>query len=65
VGEEITKLKEELAYTQGFLKSVQGKFSNERFVNNAPEKVVAIERKKEADAFAKIEMIKESLAGLE
>lgn len=62
--EEIAKLKEELAYTEGFLKAVRGKLSNERFVNNAPEKVVAVERKKEADAVAKIETIKESLAGL-
>ena len=65
VEEEIKKLKDELSYTEGFLKSVRGKLSNERFVNNAPEKVVAIERKKEADALAKIETIKESLAGLE
>ncbi|XLS28301.1 valine--tRNA ligase [Flavobacteriaceae bacterium M23B6Z8] len=65
MAEEITKLEEELAYTEGFLKSVQKKLSNERFVNNAPEKVVAIERKKEADALAKIETIKESLAGLQ
>ncbi|WP_340203035.1 valine--tRNA ligase [Ascidiimonas sp. W6] len=64
IEEEIAKLKEELNYTEGFLKSVRGKLSNERFVNNAPEKVVEIERKKEADALAKIEMIKESLAGL-
>jgi valyl-tRNA synthetase len=65
IEEEVAKLKEELAYNEGFLRSVQKKLSNERFVNNAPEKVVAIERKKEADALAKIEMIKESLAGLE
>ena len=63
--EEIQKLKEELTYTEGFLKSVQKKLSNERFVGNAPEKVVAIERKKEADALAKIQTIKESLASLE
>jgi valyl-tRNA synthetase len=65
IEEEVAKLKEELAYNEGFLRSVQKKLSNERFVNNAPEKVVAIERKKEADALAKIAMIKESLAGLE
>jgi valyl-tRNA synthetase len=46
------------------LKSVQKKLSNERFVNNAPEKVVAIEKQKEADALAKIETIEKSLAGL-
>ncbi|WP_228850666.1 valine--tRNA ligase [Aegicerativicinus sediminis] len=64
IEEEIQKLNEELEYTQGFLKSVQGKLSNERFVNNAPEQVVAVERKKEADAIAKIEAIKASLAAL-
>ncbi|PCE63610.1 valine--tRNA ligase [Sediminicola luteus] len=64
VAAEIAKLEEELSYTQGFLKSVQKKLSNERFVNNAPEKVVAIEKQKEADAMAKIETIEKSLAGL-
>ncbi len=58
---EKTKLQEELAYTQGFLKSVQAKLANERFVNNAPEQVVAIERKKEAEALAKIEALQTSL----
>lgn len=62
---EIAKLQEELSYTEGFLKSVQGKLKNERFVNNAPEKVVAMERQKEADALAKIETIKASLSGLQ
>jgi len=61
---EIKKLTEELNYTQGFLKSVQGKLANERFVNNAPEQVVAIEKKKEAEALAKIETLKASLASL-
>ena len=62
--EEIKKLTEELNYTEGFLKSVQKKLSNERFVNNAPEQVVANEKKKEADALAKIETLKSSLASL-
>ncbi|TJY37330.1 valine--tRNA ligase [Pontimicrobium aquaticum] len=61
---EIAKLTEELNYTEGFLKSVQKKLANERFVNNAPEQVVASEKKKEADALAKIETIKASLASL-
>lgn len=65
VDEEIKKLTEELVYTEGFLKSVQKKLQNERFVNNAPEKVVASERKKEADAEAKIATIKASLASLQ
>ncbi len=61
---ESSKLKEELKYTEGFLKSVQKKLSNERFVNNAPEQVIANERKKEADALAKIETLKASLKNL-
>ena len=61
---EKAKLEEELKYTQGFLKSVQGKLSNERFVNNAPEQVIKIERQKEADALSKIETIKASLSSL-
>ncbi|RIV67492.1 valine--tRNA ligase [Flagellimonas aequoris] len=65
VEEEIKKIKEELQYTKGFLKSVQGKLGNERFVNNAPEQVVAIERKKAADAEAKIETLEKSLASLQ
>lgn len=61
---EIAKLTEELNYTKGFLKSVQGKLSNEKFVAGAPEQVIANERKKEADALAKIATIKQSIAGL-
>jgi len=64
VEDEMAKLTEELKYTEGFLKSVQGKLKNERFVNNAPERVVAMEKNKEADALAKIETIKASLASL-
>ena len=64
VDEEIKKLTEELNYTEGFLKSVQKKLANERFVNNAPEQVVAIEKKKEAEALAKIETLKASLESL-
>ena len=61
---EVKKLTEELNYTQGFLKSVQKKLSNERFVAGAPEQVVASEKKKEADALAKIETLKASLVSL-
>ena len=61
---EAKKLTEELNYTKGFLKSVQKKLSNERFVAGAPEQVVASEKKKEADALAKIETLKASLASL-
>jgi valyl-tRNA synthetase len=61
---EIRKLEEELVYQEGFLKSVLQKLSNEKFVANAPEKVITMERKKEADARARIATIKESLAQL-
>ncbi|MFJ1379977.1 valine--tRNA ligase [Capnocytophaga canimorsus] len=64
VEEEIKKLEEELKYTQGFLASVEKKLSNEKFVNSAPEKVVEMERKKQADALAKIETIQQSLKNL-
>lgn len=65
VDEERAKIQEELTYTEGFLKSVQKKLSNERFVNNAPEQVVQLERNKEADAKAKIETLKASLSSLQ
>jgi valyl-tRNA synthetase len=61
---EIAKLTEELNYTKGFLRSVQGKLSNEKFVAGAPEQVIANERKKEADALAKITTLEQSLASL-
>ncbi len=64
VEEETAKLLEELNYTQGFLKSVQAKLSNERFVQGAPEKVLEIERKKESDALLKIATIEISLKNL-
>ena len=65
VAAEIAKLTEELKYTQGFLRSVQGKLSNEKFVGGAPEKVLEIERKKETDALAKIATIEQSLKSLQ
>lgn len=61
---EIDKLLEELTYIKGFLASVRKKLANERFVNNAPPQVLEIERKKEADALAKIEILEKSLASL-
>ncbi|HLF53225.1 valine--tRNA ligase [Flavobacterium sp.] len=64
VEEEIAKLTEELKYTQGFLKSVQAKLSNEKFVAGAPEKVLNNEKQKETDALSKIATIEQSLAGL-
>lgn len=65
IAAEIAKLTEELKYTQGFLRSVQGKLANEKFVGGAPEKVLEIERKKEADALAKIATIEQSLKSLQ
>jgi valyl-tRNA synthetase len=59
--DEIRKLKEELAYTEGFLATVLKKLSNEKFVANAPQQVIILERKKEADARAKIATLKETL----
>ena len=61
---EIKKLEEELKYAHGFLKSVEAKLSNERFVSGAPAAVVEKERKKKADAEAKIAVIEQQLAGL-
>ncbi|WP_420318391.1 valine--tRNA ligase [Ekhidna sp.] len=61
---EKKKIEEELNYTKGFMKSVEKKLSNERFVNNAPDQVVAMERKKLADAEAKVKTLEESLASL-
>ena len=57
VAAEIEKLQKELDYTKGFLKSVEGKLGNDRFVNNAPEQVVVNEKNKMADAKAKIEIL--------
>ncbi len=62
--DELRKLTEELKYTEGFLEIVMSKLSNERFVSNAPEKVLSLERKKQADAEAKIATLKESIARL-
>lgn len=61
---EIVKLQDELKRAEGFLVGVQKKLSNERFVSSAPEEVIGMERKKEADALAKIDMIKTSLQSL-
>ena len=58
---EKEKLITELNYTKGFLASVEKKLSNERFVENAPEQVISIERKKAADATDKINMLEKSL----
>ena len=61
---ELKKLQEELRYTEGFLASVEKKLGNEKFVNGAPEKVVAVERQKKADAESKIAALKAQIASL-
>lgn len=64
VDAERIRLNAELVYLQGFLKSVDAKLSNERFVQNAKPEIIANERNKKADAEAKIRIIEESLAML-
>ena len=59
--EEMVK---ELEYLKGFLISVEKKLGNERFVQNAKPEVVEVERKKKADAEAKIQLLEESIAKL-
>ena len=61
---ELKKLQHDLEYYEGFLATVMKKLSNERFVQSAPEKVVANERAKQADAEAKIAALREQLAAL-
>jgi len=61
---EIAKLTEEIKYQEGFLNSVMKKLSNERFVNNAPTKVVEIEKAKQADAENKIQTLKAQIEAL-
>ena len=59
---EIAKMQTELDYTKGFLNSVQKKLTNEKFVNSAPDAVVASERKKEQDALNTIQILEEKIA---
>ncbi len=61
---ELSKLRQELNYTKGFLTTVQKKLSNEKFVANAPDKVIETERKKESDALARIQVLEEQIASL-
>ena len=64
VEEELKKLKADLAYQEGFLASVLKKLSNERFVQNAPAKVIETEHAKRHDAEAKIKALQERIAQL-
>jgi valyl-tRNA synthetase len=59
---ERERLNADLIYLQGFLKAVDSKLGNERFVQNAKPEIIANERNKKADAEAKIKIIEESLA---
>ncbi len=63
-GEEIAKMESELSRLRGFLEGVRKKLGNEAFTAHAPEKVVAMERKKEADALLKIENLEKNLKAL-
>ena len=62
---EIEKAEAQLKHLEGFLMGVKKKLSNEKFVANAPEAVVAMERKKEHDAEEKIAALKVSIAELQ
>ena len=62
---ERDNLLKDLEYQKGFVASVDKKLSNERFVSSAPAQVVEMERKKKADAEAKIKAIEESLSRIE
>ena len=64
VDEEAGKMEQEIAYLEGFLRSVMKKLGNEKFVANAKPEIVAIERKKQADAESKIKTLRESIAHL-
>ena len=64
VEEELEKLGDELKRMKGFLFGVSKKLSNEKFVSGAPEAVVAMEKKKQADAEAKIKALEENIAEL-
>ena len=61
---EIKKAEAELKHLEGFLAGIQKKLDNERFVNNAPEQVVALERKKASDSLEKIAALKETIKSL-
>ena len=61
---EVQKMEAQLQHLEGFLAGVKKKLSNERFVANAPEAVVALERKKQSDSEEKIAALKESIAAL-
>ena len=61
---EIQKIQTEIKHLEGFLAGVEKKLSNEKFIANAPQQVVELERKKQHDATTKIASLKESLEAL-
>ncbi len=65
IAAEIEKLQKELNYNKGFLKSVENKLKNERFINNAPEQVVSNEKKKMSDAKSKIKILTSKIASFQ
>ena len=64
IAEEVQKMEAEIDYLEGFLRSVMKKLGNEKFVANAKPEVVAIERKKRADAESKLALLRENVAKL-
>jgi valyl-tRNA synthetase len=64
IEEEIKKMTAEITYLEGFLKSVNAKLNNERFVQNAKPEIVENERKKKSDAENKIALLNEAIASL-
>ena len=64
VDAEIEKMEAQLKHLEGFLQGIMKKLSNEKFVANAPEAVVAMERKKQSDSEEKIAALRESIAAL-
>ncbi len=64
VDAEIKKYEQELVHLNNFLKSVNSKLSNDKFMSNAPAQVVEIEKKKQSDALTKIDNIKHLLNNL-
>lgn len=64
VSAEKERLEREIDYLKGFLKSVEAKLSNDRFVQNAKAEIVDIERRKKEDALAKMKILEEGLASL-
>jgi valyl-tRNA synthetase len=64
VESEIKKMQKELDYNKGFLKSVESKLNNERFMNNAPKKIITNEQNKMTDAKSKIRILENKISSL-